>query len=570
MTGEAAAAGDDGLHDMVGVSLAELQALPEGVERLQQLHQVAARAAGLDEVSRQAVKGIVVGAKLVGARDWQALVRDAQQQAPTDEHQEDKKSKTTQADLLVSLAEDRYRFVTGTDGKPYGVELGGSVAFPMKQKGGIRQKLARAYRAEYGSVVSSSALADAMNVIEDMASDNNPEPVWLRTAKTEDGRIVLDLADAAEPGKAVIVDRGKWWIDELSPVLFRRTKLIGPIADPVRPPACQRGYDLALNPLRRLLNVSEPSFRLVIGWEIAGLIPGIPHPILVLIGEQGTAKTTALKTVTSLIDPSPVPVRKYPRDEQAWVVTANAGWVSGLDNLSNIPRWLSDALCRAVTGDGDVGRLLYSDDDVSVIAFQRVIAYTTIDVGAVAGDLAERQMAIDLEVIPPSKRRTDAEVAKAVAAARPAALGAILDLLSKILDRLDDITLDEMPRMADFSLVLAALDQVTGWGTLSDYTSRVTQSSLDVVSNNPVAVAIEKLLAEQEVGWAGTPTELMQTISPQFPPPTWPKDATRLSGELRRLAPHLRTWGVGIAMVKSNGVRLIKLESLEKRESLPR
>ena len=73
-----------------------------------------------------------------------------------------------------------------------------------------------------------------------------------------------------------------------------------------------------------------------------------------------------------------------------WAVTASASLVVALDNVSTVPEWLSDALCRAVTGDGLTSRALYSDADVSVLTFRRVLAMTSIDAGALRGDLGER------------------------------------------------------------------------------------------------------------------------------------------------------------------------------------
>lgn len=56
--------------------------------------------------------------------------------------------------------------------------------------------------------------------------------------------------------------------------------------------------------------------------------------------------------------PSPVPLRQSPRDADSWVTAAAGSWVVALDNLSAIPPWLSDSLCRAATGDGNVKRAL--------------------------------------------------------------------------------------------------------------------------------------------------------------------------------------------------------------------
>ena len=130
--------------------------------------------------------------------------------------------------------------------------------------------------------------------------------------------------------------------------------------------------------------------------------------VLAIFGEQGTGKTTAVKVLVLLLDPGPVPVRKPPRDADSWVTAAAGSWVVGLDNLSDIPPWLSDSLCRASTGDGDVRRKLYTDGDFAVFAFRRCIIFDAIDVGALAPDLADRTVPITLDLIP-DEDRTDEE-----------------------------------------------------------------------------------------------------------------------------------------------------------------
>src|SRR6185437_761663 len=144
-----------------------------------------------------------------------------------------------------------------------------------------------------------------------------------------------------------------------------------------------------------------------------------------LTGEQGTAKSTTGRMMVMLVDPSPAPLRGGPKDARTWTVQAAASWTVMLDNLSTIQPWFSDTLCKAVTGDGIVERALYTDDDVSVLNFRRVIGMTTIDAGALRGDLAERLLLVELEPIRPDQRRTDDEVKAAYEQARPAILGAL-------------------------------------------------------------------------------------------------------------------------------------------------
>jgi len=154
----------------------------------------------------------------------------------------------------------------------------------------------------------------------------------------------------------------------------------------------------------------------------------IPHPILTFKGEQGTGKSTAARFVAQLADPSPAPLRTAPRDVKQWVVVAAASWIVCLDNVSYMSDWLSNTLCRAVTGDGNVERALYTDDDVTVLSFRRAIMMTSIDAGHVEGDLAERLLMVELQPVADGDRRTDAELNAAYLDAWPSILAALLDL----------------------------------------------------------------------------------------------------------------------------------------------
>ncbi len=184
--------------------------------------------------------------------------------------------------------------------------------------------------------------------------------------------------------------------------------------------------------------------------------------VLAIFGEQGTGKTTALKVLVRLLDPSPVPVRKPPRDADSWVTAAAGSWVVGLDNLSDVPPWLSDSLCRASTGDGDVRRKLYSDSDYAVFSFRRCVIFDAIDVGALAPDLADRTVAITLELIADEDRADEETFWSEWAGAHPQLLGAVLDLAARVMARLPAVKLARKPRMADFARILAAVDAELG------------------------------------------------------------------------------------------------------------
>ena len=341
----------------------------------------------------------------------------------------------SQASVLVKIASERYRLLLGDDGQPYAVSISGpNIALPFRGNSGLRTQLAKVYADQCdGGVPSSSALTDALTVLTGRAENSGPEPVALRVAPHEDG-IVLDLG--TPDGRCVVVRPGSWTAESRSPVLFRRTRLTAPLPDPYR-----RGD---LSRLRALLNVEDDDWHVIVGWLLAALMPGVPSPILALFGLQGTAKSAGTRMIIKLIDPSPAPTRTAPKDIRTWAVTAcNAAVVIGLDNVSSIPDWLSDRCAAQSQREGLIDRALYTDADVSVIAFRRVIVLNGIDVGALAGDLAERL--IPLELQPIRQRREEATMWAEYDEAQPYALGALLDLLARVLKVITDIRVDACP-----------------------------------------------------------------------------------------------------------------------------
>jgi hypothetical protein len=454
--------------------------------------------------------------------------------------EENKGRGPSQASQLVALARERYDLFMSEDGRPYGVKTDGpNIALPLRGKAGLRSQLARIYTdANSGSVPSQSALADAMTVLEGIAQDADPRVPHVRVARG-DGVLVVDLGDAE--GQCVVIGPDGWSRERRSPVLFRRSGAMKPLPLPIRD-----GDGLAK--LRGLLNTDEDSFRLLVAWLVAAFIPDLPHPVLTFRGEQGTGKSYSAKMVIGLIDPSGAPKRTAPRDIKSWATQAFNSWALCLDNVSVIPDWLSDSLCRAVTGDGIVDRALYTDDDVVVLEFRRVLAMTTIDAGALAGDLAERLMTLELHTIPDRDRREEAELDAAYENAHAGILASLFDLLAHVVRVLPDVQLTERPRMADFARVLAAVDKVQGWNTLDTYKTTARDAVADVLDGEPFAQAVTALVDRAGPdGIVLTASELLERVpTPDRLPKKWPKDPTRAGGQLKRLAPALRTIGIEV------------------------
>jgi hypothetical protein len=435
---------------------------------------------------------------------------------------------------LIKLAKDRYRFGTMTTGDAYGVPIDGPNIARLLRGGrrSLRSELATVFHEKHGSAAPAQALSDALLVLEGQAQASEPVEVALRVGRDPvSGRLVLDLG--GDDGQAVVIGLDGWAVVPNSPVLFRRTKATLPL--PI--PTAGAGN---LAALRRLLNTRDEDWPLILAWLVSALMPDVPHPVLMLKGEQGTAKSTAARILTSLIDPAASQLRTAPRNIEDWSVAAAGSWVTCLDNVSDLSGWLSDALCRAVTGDGLLRRALFTDSDVSVLSFRRVLAITSIDPGRLHGDLADRLLEIDLERISEDDRAADQSITAQWQAAHPGVLAGLLDLAVDVLRVLPSVRSGQLPRMADFARVLLAVDAVLGTDGYPHYIEQAGHVAEQVADADSVALAIRDRITAP---WTGTATDLLDKLATEHAPKDWPSTPQTMGGRLSRAAPALRALG---------------------------
>ena len=133
-------------------------------------------------------------------------------------------------------------------------------------------------------------------------------------------------------------------VDEL-PVRFRRAAGMQALSTP-RPGG-------SIETLRHFLNIQgDNNFILVVVWALAVLRNRGPYPVLVLSGEQGSTKSTFSAVLRALLDPNTALLYALPWEERDLFIAANNGHVLAFDNVSGLPAWSSDMLCRLATGDG--------------------------------------------------------------------------------------------------------------------------------------------------------------------------------------------------------------------------
>jgi hypothetical protein len=428
----------------------------------------------------------------------------------------------------------------------------------------FRDWLIERYQNERGELPQAGAVRRVLTSLEARARfDRSMPAVHVRVGRDREqgrGDFYIDLGDSS--GKAVKIDAGGWLVVDQPPVHFWRPGGQLPLPVPTRGGSIER--------LRPYLNLTEPDFRLLVGWMTAALLPEGPYPILAVHGEQGSAKSTLAKVVRLLVDPQASPVLAPPRSTRDLMVTAYGGWLVVYDNISELPNWLSDSLCRLATGGGYAGRALHTNEERSIIHAERAVILNGIDEFVRRDDLADRCVFLGLPAIIPTSRRAEIEFWQSFRSEYPAIFGGLLDTIVGGLRVLPSVNLSTLPRMADFARFGEAVGRGLGWPEetfLSVYEGNRREAASASLEESPVArVLLESAALGGLRGWTLSPTEMLEDLSEEVPrvvraSARWPKTPRNFSNELRRIAPSLRTRGISVTFSRTCDSRSITISA---------
>ena len=389
---------------------------------------------------------------------------------------------------------------------------------------------------------SAQPLKEAINALNAKAAKGSEHQAAVRVA----GHNALIYLDLGTPDWSVVeVSANGWQIILNPPICFVRPAGFRPLPVPV-----QGG---SIGELRNFVNVAtEADFVLIVSWLIAALRPTGPYPVLIINGEQGSGKSICCCVLRRLIDPNGAELRSDTRKEEDVFLAAKNGWVLALDNLSYLRNDFSDTICRISTKGGFATRKLYFNDEEFFVEVSRPVLLNGITPLASRADLADRAIVLSLPTMGETKRRPEEEFWLEFESAAPRILGALLDGLSGALRGYRSIKTERCSRMIDFVKWAEAACQALGAppGTFeSVYIANRSSAIEEAIDADPLATAILDLV-NKKGQFEGTATELLSALA-SYAPPTqhernWPRDATRLSGHLRRLPPLLRQHGIEI------------------------
>lgn len=429
---------------------------------------------------------------------------------------------------------------------------------------GFSQWLRAEYFNEYEKGVSETNMTAAIATIEAIGIHRGEEvDVHIRCAK-DVGGYVIDICDAR--WRAIRIGPSGWEILERSPVLFTRNDKMRPLTAPVP------GGDVDL--LWKYVNVPEPQRELTLAWLLDAMRADTPYPILEIVGEQGSAKSTTQKFLRSLIDPNKVPLRGAPDSTEDIFIAAAASGIVSYENLSWLKNPMQDALCTLSTGGGYATRKFFTNNEEHVLETKRPVMLNSIAGVATRPDLIERTIRVDAPSIPQSERQEESELAIGWIEDAPKILGGLLDLFSKALQKLPGVKLPNRQRMADFERLGEAMMQARGApaGAFSKLYAKAVKAGTELaLESYGIVGALDALMASPDRtrggNWSGTIGQLFVQLIDEgrgLDRSNWPRSDKGLGDQLRRLAPALRAKGLDIEIgersSKGRKVKIIRRE----------
>lgn len=299
----------------------------------------------------------------------------------------------------------------------------------------------------------------------------------------KDNKIYYDLGS-----KTVEISSKDWKTIDNRPGLFLTSKINAPQVTPTR------DSDGSFSKFLDSVNHQSKQDRLLFGvWILSAFIPNISHPMLVLFGDQGTAKSTCMRLFTKIVDPlNAFDLNTKKLDDLVRI--ASRRWIVPIDNISSISQEMSDLLCRMVTGASIIKRSLYTDDDDFSRSLKRTLILNGINQPLERPDALDRAILISLRKIQKHERKTEETIWKNFEKELPKILGDIFSLLSKSISLANNRgTVSELPRMADFYQFAISAAEVLG-ATEGEFQQAFQHAEFDsyesAIDNSPVGQAI--------------------------------------------------------------------------------
>jgi hypothetical protein len=473
-------------------------------------------------------------------------------------HGNNKTSKKSAADILVKIALENLKLFKDEHGTPYALAKINNhpEVLPIRSRIFENYLSKLYYENENKKTPNAEAISSAKRTLAAQAVfDGETIPLHLRVAwsnpETKDS-IYYDLTD--ERRRSVKIIKGNSWKirDNQTEILFKRFGHEIPQVEP------SHDYDNKIfDKFIDSLNIKRENHKLLVKiWSISLLIPDIAIPMLLPYGEKGSAKSTLQKKIKMLIDPSSLDLLSFYDNKTQFIQQLSHNYLCFYDNVRYSPPWLSDEVCRAITGGAFSKRELFTDDEDVPYKYKKRMSFNGINVIFTEEDALDRSIKLELERIRDEENIPETRLLDEFKKQIPQLLGYIFDIISNALEIKDFVELKRLPRMADFAEWGEAIARALGYKPLeflNAYFENIGENNIDIISANPFADAISKFRDYERNSWISSPQILIKSLKEfadenNIDSSKFPKSSQALSRQLNKIKSNLRE-GLGIEVI---------------------
>lgn len=408
-----------------------------------------------------------------------------------------------------------------------------------------RDWLSYEYYKRHGSTMGSDTLNQVIPIARSIARfEGSEHETNVRVGKTGD-YFYYDLVD--NNWHAVKISPDGWEIVLPTDVYFRRYSFMCEQSTPVKGP-------YGIQRFLEFVNLKKEEERqLLLVYLVCCLVPDISKVIAIFHGEKGSSKSTTMRLIRKLIDPSVEELLNLPREDRSIVLTLNNNYMPAFDNLDVIKDAQSDYLCRACTGGAFSFRKYFTDSDEVIFKIKRCIMVNGINLVAEKTDLIDRSITFELDRISEDRRREEGELYEEFERVKPYILADMFDILSRAMKIHPEVSLPTKSRMADWERWAYAVAEVMGIGgeKLVEYFNKNRALGNDQVLNtNPLTSAVMTYMQTLD-SWQGTLGDFHQKIDMiaanehiETFNRHWPKSPNKVSAKLKLVKSNLLEAGI--------------------------
>jgi hypothetical protein len=413
------------------------------------------------------------------------------------------------------------------------------------------------YYTEVGEGLTGESMNTVLATVHAIAAHDSPElPVSEQRIAAHDGRYYLYLADESQT--VIEYSTVGWNICDNPPVKFVFDKYKAPLPVPQRQGSIDNLWEIV-----RILELSD---RLVVATILVKvLVPEGGDPILALSGYAGSGKTTTANYIRSLIDPftKGQVLAKIP-DTDHLAIHGRKRRIIAIDNLSHITADQSNILCGVSTKSSISKRKLFTDGDEVLIDLANLIILTSIGNVVNKSDLLSRSINIELEKLSDETRSSESSLKADFERYHGDMLGGLLNMVVFALNYRDTTEPPTFSRMTEFIHLGEGVEKYLDYPPCS-LLNRIkwgeSQANTITIESSPTASILFDWIKHQSE-WTGTATQLLNILKYHAKKSErsalLPKDATRLSSEIRMIESAFLDLGVHITSKrKKDGVYFI-------------